>query len=168
MKNTIIILTINITLIIISSCGIYSFRGASIPQDAETIYVDYFNIQAVNTEPLLPQIFTEKLKDIFLQQTNLSLSNKNGDLNFSGFISNYEVKPISITSNETASQNRLTISINVLFESKLEKEKNFETTFTRYKDFDSALNFSEIELNLIEEITNEIVEDIFNKSVVNW
>ena len=152
----------------ISSCGIYSFKGASIPQDAETIHVDYFNIQTENADPLLPQIFTEKLKDIFIEQTNLNLSNKQGDLNFSGFISNYEVKPISITSNEIASQNRLTISINVVFESILEKDKNFETTFTRYKDFDRGLNFTDIELNLNEEITNELVEDIFNKSVVNW
>ena len=48
------------------------------------------------------------------------------------------------------------------------EELNFNQTFSRYKDYESSQNLSEIEDILITEITNELVEDIFNKAVVNW
>ena len=118
--------------------------------------------------PNLSSTFTEKLKDIFIQQTNLNLIEENGDLAFSGFVSKYEIKPISIQANETAAQNRLTISINVTYESKFEQNNNFTKIFSRYKDYNSSQNLTDIEESLVNEITNEIVEDIFNKSVVNW
>jgi len=163
-KNILVILL----LISTSSCGIYSLNGASIPPNAESISVSYFNNQANTINPNLSSTFTEKLKDIFIQQTNLNLIEENGDLAFSGFISKYEIKPISIQANETAAQNRLTISINVTYESKFEQNNNFTKMFSRYKDYNSSQNLTDIEESLVNAITNEIVEDIFNKSVVNW
>ena len=163
-KNTLVFLL----LISTSSCGIYSLNGASIPPNAESISVSYFNNQANTINPNLSSTFTEKLKDIFIQQTNLNLIEENGDLAFSGFISKYEIKPISIQANETAAQNRLTISINVTYESKFEQNNNFTKMFSRYKDYNSSQNLTDIEESLVNAITNEIVEDIFNKSVVNW
>ena len=87
---------------------------------------------------------------------------------FEGDITKYEIKPMAIQSNEIAGQNRLTISVKVDFINKYEDEFNFSHTFSRYKDYESDQNFSEIEEVLMNEITNEIIEDIFNKSVVNW
>ena len=165
MKKNILVFLL---LISTSSCGIYSLNGASIPPNAESISVSYFNNQANTINPNLSSTFTEKLKDIFIQQTNLNLIEENGDLAFSGFISKYEIKPISIQANETAAQNRLTISINVTYESKFEQNNNFTKMFSRYKDYNSSQNLTDIEESLVNEITNEIVEDIFNKSVVNW
>ena len=165
MKKNILVFLL---LISTSSCGIYSLNGASIPPNAESISVSYFNNQANTINPNLSSTFTEKLKDIFIQQTNLNLIEENGDLAFSGFISKYEIKPISIQANETAAQNRLTISINVTYESKFEQNNNFTKMFSRYKDYNSSQNLTDIEESLVNAITNEIVEDIFNKSVVNW
>ena len=91
-----------------------------------------------------------------------------GDLNFSGEIVKYEVKPIAIQANEQAAQNRLTIAVKVKFENTKENNKNFEQRFFRYADYDSEQNLVEVEDILIEQITNELVEDIFNKAVVNW
>ena len=96
-KNILVILL----LISTSSCGIYSLNGASIPANAKSISVSYFNNQANMINPNLSSTFTEKLKDIFIQQTNLNLIEENGDLAFSGFVSKYEIKPISIQANET-------------------------------------------------------------------
>ena len=162
-----LILTILIS-VSFNSCGIYSFTGASIPAEAKTISVDYFTNKAATVQPSLSQVFTERLKDIFLEQTNLSLNENEGDLNFSGYISKYQIKPMAIKANETAGQNRLTISVKVTYNNSLESENNFEHTFIRYSDYDSAQNISDIENTLIEEITNELAEDIFNKAFVNW
>jgi hypothetical protein len=162
-----LILTILLS-ISLTSCGIYSFTGASIPTEAKTISVDYFNNKAANVQPSLSQVFTERLKDMLLEQTNLSLSENESDLSFSGYISKYQIKPMAIKANETAGQNRLTIAVKVTYNNSLDSENNFEHTFSRYRDYDSEQNISDIENTLIEEITNELAEDVFNKAFVNW
>ena len=149
-------------------CGIYSFNGASISKETKSITVEYFKNSALTKQPTLSQVLTEKLKDYFTEQTNLIISNQNGDLFFKGDIIKYDVQPIAIQSNETAGQNRLTISVKIDFLNKQNEELNFKQTFSRYKDYESSQNLSEIEDILITEITNELIEDIFNKAVVNW
>ena len=162
-----LILTILLSISLIS-CGIYSFTGASIPTEAKTISVDYFSNKAATVQPSLSQVFTERLKDMFLEQTNLSLSENESDLRFSGYISKYQIKPMAIKANETAGKNRLTIAVKVTYNNSLDSENNFEHTFSRYRDYDSVQNISDIENTLIEEITNELAEDVFNKAFVNW
>ena len=154
--------------IFISSCGIYSFNGASISKNTKTITIKYFTNNASTIQPTLSQVITEKLKDYFTQQTNLSINDNDGDLKFSGEITKYEIKPMAIQSNEVAGKNRLTIAVKVDFTNVYENEYNFSHIFSRYRDYESSQNFSEIEEILIEEISNELIEDIFNKSVVNW
>ena len=154
--------------IYMSSCGIYSFNGASISKNTKTITIKYFTNNASTIQPTLSQVITEKLKDYFTQQTNLSINDKDGDLKFSGEITKYEIKPMAIQSNEVAGKNRLTIAVKVDFTNVYENEYNFSHTFSRYRDYESSQNFSEIEETLMEEISNELIEDIFNKSVVNW
>ena len=162
--------------IFLTSCGIYSFTGASIPSEAKTVSVQYFNNKAATVQPTLSQVFTERLKDMFLEQTNLTLSENEGDLSFSGYISKYQIKPMAIKANETAGKNRLTIAIKVTYNNSFNAEDNFEHTFSRYRDYDSSLNLSNkypdtdetVEDYLIEEITKELAEDVFNKAFVNW
>tara|TARA_Y100000766_G_C18444804_1_gene383094 strand:- start:12 stop:515 length:504 start_codon:yes stop_codon:yes gene_type:complete len=166
--NKIKIYILFIQIIFLSSCGIYSFSGASIPLEAKSVYIETFPNQAQTIQPALSQIFTEKLKDIFIGQTNLNLSQEKGDLNFSGNITNYNIQPISIESNQTASQNRLTITVYVEFNNTLQKELNFKQKFSRYKDYNSMEDISEIEEGIINEICDNLIEDIFNKAVVNW
>ena len=163
----------NITIIILLitswlSCGIYSFSGASIPEEATTVSVEYFENKASIVQPTLSQIITEKLKDLFSEQTNLSIVEQSADLSFRGTITKYNIKPISIKANETSEKNRLTITVNVLYSNNINSQNEFETSFSRFKDYESNQNFIEIEETLIEEITDEITEDIFNKAFVNW
>ena len=152
----------------LSACGFYSFTGASISPDVKTVVVKYFPNRAATIQPTLSQVFTERLKDYFLEQTNLSLEADAGDLNFSGEIVKYEVKPIAIQANEQAAQNRLSIAVKVKFENTKDESKNFEQKFSRYADYDSSQSLADVEEDLIEQITNELAEDIFNKAVVNW
>ncbi|MAW21285.1 MAG: hypothetical protein CMD16_02675 [Flavobacteriales bacterium] len=165
MRNIIYIIGINIVLV---SCGIYSFTGASIPADAKTVSVEYITTKAGNTPASLNQIITEGLKDIFLAQTSLDLTENQGDLSFSGQITKYQIKPMAIKANESAAQNRLTIGVKIKYNNSIDNEKNFESLFNRYRDFDSSENLADVEEILIEEITKELIEDIFNKAFVNW
>ena len=153
---------------LISGCGVYSFTGASISPDVKTITILFFQNRAPLIQPSLSQSFTEKLKEKFVSQTNLRLVDESGDLQFEGYISNYSAQPTAIQGTETAALNRLSIAIYVKFTNQKDPKQNFETTFTRYADYDSRKNLSEVELSLIEDVNKQLVDDIFNKSVSNW
>ncbi len=144
-----------------------SLSGATIPPEAKTISVGFFTNNTSLGAPSLSQRFTEKLRDVVSQQTNLALIKQNGDLQFEGYISDYNVSPIAISADQ-ASQNRMTISVSVKYINKFEVSKNFEQTFTRFKDVASDKNISSIEPELVQEIYRQLTEDIFNKAFNNW
>ena len=154
--------------VLVVSCGVYSFTGASIPTEAKTISVQYISNKAAIVQPSLSQVITDGLIDAFTGQTNLEITENEGDLSFSGYITKYQIKPMAIKANETASQNRLTIAIKIKYNNSFDDKQNFESTFSRYHDYDSSENISDVESEYIEKITNELVEDIFNKAFVNW
>ncbi|NCT10209.1 MAG: LptE family protein [Flavobacteriia bacterium] len=165
------ILNISIFVIIslvIVACGAYSFTGGN-TGDAKTIQIDFFPNQAPLVEPALTQRFTNDLQDLFTRQTNLTLTNSNGDLFFSGEITDFRVTPMSGTSNQTAAQNRLTVSVNVRFVNKLVEKDNFEKTFSFYADYDANAQLTgSILQNALDEIVERITQDIFNASVAKW
>ena len=130
-----------ISFFITQSCGIYSFTGGS-TGDAKTIQIDYFPNNARLVEPSLSQKFTIELQDLFLRQTNLNLTNSGGDLHFEGEITEYRIIPIAATAEQTAAQNRLTITVSVRFFNNLVEEDNFEQTFSFYCDFDANLSLT--------------------------
>ena len=152
----------------ISSCGVYSFTGASISPDIKTFSVQYFPNRASLVQPTLSQVFTEKLKEKFISQTNLSPLTTGGDLQFEGYISDYNTAPTAIQSTDQAALNRLTITVSVKFTNNKDPKNNFETTFSKFSDYSSAKNLSEVETDLIKEISSQLVDDIFNKAVINW
>ena len=155
----------NISLV---ACGIYSFTGASISTDTETVSIGYFQNNAAMVQPTLSNSMTESLKDQFISQTNLSLRDANGDLQFEGEITDYKVKPIAIQANETAAQNRLTISVKVTFTNTLDANQNYSQSFSHYADFESSQDLSTVETELINKIVTVLSENIFNKAVANW
>lgn len=154
---------------IITSCKVsYSFTGADIPAEAQTFSVQYFNSEAVLATPTYAQVLTEELKDLLLAQSGLKLTTSNGDLQYSGVITNYEVTPVALQGNETAARNRLTISLKVSYVNIFDETKNFEKSFSRFADYDSSSDLSQVEEGLIETINEQLIQDIFNASLGNW
>lgn len=155
-------------VILMGGCGVYSFTGASVPPEAKTVSIMLFPNKAQLVQPSLSQTFTNALRDKFTAQTSLSNVPRGGDLHFEGEITGYATEPVAITGEQTAAQIRLKITVNVRYTSKYSPKDNFESSFSRYRDYNSNLNLSAVEANLISQITEELVEDIFNKAVVNW
>lgn len=145
-----------------------SLSGATIPPEAKTVSVGFFTNNTSLGAPSLSQRFSERLRDMVSQQTNLALTKQNGDLQFEGYISDYNVVPVAVQSNDQASQNRLTISVNVKYSNKFDAAKNFEQVFTRFKDFPTSKNISTEEPELVQEIYRQITEDVFNRAFNNW
>jgi len=168
MRKTLNTLFIVLGIIIFTSCVTYSFTGASIPPEAKTISIDYFENHADFVNPTLSEALTTAIKDRFTSQTSLVLVRQNGDLQLSGTITKYVSSPQAISGNETAALNRLSVSIKVKFVNQIEPDKNYETTFTRYEEYNSDYDLTEVQDALTESINEMLVDDIFNKAVVNW
>lgn len=161
-------LPVVLSLLLISSCGIYSFTGASISPGVKTISVKYFPNNAQMIQPTLSRKVTEAIRDKFTSQSNLSLVNNDGDLRIEGEITGYSTEPVAITGSQTAALQRLKITINVRFSNKLDPKQDFETLFTRYEDYDATQRLSDVEEGLIDAINDALAQDVFNKAVVNW
>ena len=99
--------------------------------------INYFINQTTQNQPNLTNTLEEQLKTIFLEKSKLEISNKNGDIEISGEIINYKITPIALNSNETASLNRIEITIKVICENYITEDNSFEQTFNRYIDDDS-------------------------------
>lgn len=153
---------------VFQSCGVYSFTGASVPPEAKTVSISLFPNKAELVQPSLSQTFTDALRDKFSSQTNLALIPRGGDLHFEGEITGYSTEPVAITGQQTAALIRLKVTVNVRYTNKFNAKDNFETNFTRFEDYSSSLNLNAVEADLISKITEALVEDIFNKAVVNW
>jgi len=159
--------------VIVNACKIgYSFTGASISPAVKTVFIDFFTNRARVVNPMLSQTFTEKMKDKFVNETGLSMGRDQGDLEFSGEITGYDVRPLSIQQSEQgrdfASMNRLTVTVKVVFTNNKDHEKDFNTSFSAYKDWDSTLSLSQVENDAVDVIVDQLIDDIFNKSVANW
>ncbi len=158
-----------VLLTFFNSCKVnYGFKGITIPPEVKTVSIQYFANQASLANPTYSQSFTEALRNIFQTQTNLALTDKGGDITFEGSVTGYATSPVSIQSNDQAAQNRLTITVSVKYVSKFEESKNFETNFSRFADYQSTKSLAEVEAELIKQINDQLVQDIFNKALNNW
>lgn len=147
----------------------YSFTGASISPNVKTVAIPRLINNAPFVVPTLSRTLTDALRDYFTSQTNLDIVDRNGDLNLEGTITNYAVQPVAIQGNETAAMSRLTITVNFKFSNKTNEKQNWETSFSRYLDFPSVPGLTPANQDaIIAGITEQLVQDIFNKAVVNW
>lgn len=151
-----------------TNCGIYSHTGASVPPDANTVSVAYITNTASIVNPLLSQNIAEKLRQKFVNETPLKLVSTEGDLTFTGKILTYDIKPAAIQGNQTNALNRLTISMEVVFENKKASDKNFTKVFTNNIDFNATDNFTAREAELSGKVADMLVQDIFNAAFINW
>lgn len=154
---------------IFTGCKInYSFTGANLSPDIKTFTVYYFPNRARLVNPTLSQTFTENLKEKLERQTSLNELSENGDIEFEGQITGYEVRPMSIQKDDLAAQNRLTITIKLKYTNNKETEESFDRNFSAFEDFDSSLSISDVEDELTTLIVEKLNEDIFNATIANW
>jgi hypothetical protein len=159
--------------VVFVGCKFYSFTGASIPENAETVQVNLFLNDAANSigstfEPGLDRDFTNAMQEVLLNQTNLELTGANGDLIYEGEITEYRVTPTTATAQQTAAQNRLTVSINVRYVNTNNEEDNFEKRFSHFYDFPDTAQLQSVKADAHDEIFERITQDIFNESLAKW
>lgn len=159
-----------VALLSFQSCKVtYGFTdGTPACTECKTFSVAIFENSNPNAPVNYGQIFTEDLKDAVLNRTKYQLVTDEGDLQFEGKITGYTITPVSIQNNETAAQNRLTISINVIHTNIVKDSLSFNQTFRRFADYPSDQDINSVQALLLEEINEQITQDILNKLNSNW
>lgn len=158
--------------VLLSGCifmkGGYSFSGASIPEAAKTFSVAYFPNNAPMVSPTLSTTLVEALKDKFSRQTKLELVDEGGDFAFEGEIIGYTSVTASVSSDDYAILNRLTITVKVNFTNVVNPDDSFNQTFKAFADYDSTRLLTEVQQELDAEIVEQLVHDIYQAAASNW
>jgi hypothetical protein len=151
----------------LAGCGVYSFTGASIT--GKTINIHVLENRARNVVPMLSATLTDKVRSRILSQTGLApVTSDNADYDISGRITAYEVTVTGVQNTQQATQNRLTITVEVVFSNRLDEKADFSQPFSRFADFPASQTIQNVEAALINDIGTQIADDIFNKAFVNW
>ena len=148
LKNKIICCALLLAALVTAGCGVtikYSLSGASIPPDAKTFSVAYFPNNAPMVEPILSTTLTDALIDKFTRQTRLAQVDEGGVFAFEGEITGYSSTTASVA-----------------------EAMSFNKSFTAYADYDSTKLLTEVAGELVPEIVDQLVNDIFQAAASNW
>lgn len=158
--------------LLIMGCQVgFNFTGVpkgSITSNISTISIELFGNQAPIIVPELAQVLTEQLQEQFIAQSRLTLTTGEADVIVSGTINNYSITPVAITGDERAAQNRLTISVKVDYNNQVNEEESWSQSFSRFIDFDAVDDFASMEEELYLEVNEQLIQDIFTKSLGDW
>lgn len=147
--------------------GCYSFTGATI--EGKTIDILPIKNRALNVVPTLAPTISEKLRARILSQTGLApIDDLNADYVLETEIASYTSTIAGIANTQSVAQNRLTITLNVVFKNKLNPKADFKSTFSRFADYNASQQLQLIETQLINDIGTNLADDIFNRAFVNW
>jgi len=162
-------------LVLISGCGVYTLSGATLSPDIQTISIQSFYNDSDGGPPNMGQLFTDQIRDYFQQNTSLSLTPDEGHLQLEGSVTGYRLSPVAATAaqgqnlTDASALTRLTITIKVSYVDITNEENEFNRTFSFFEDFDNTRNnLSDVENELLSNIFEQIILDIFNTTVANW
>lgn len=146
----------------------YSFAGISIPPNVNTYYVELFENQAPSSTPTLPRDFTERLKDKIRTETRLKYNDEEPDIEFTGAVTDFRVTAEAPKAGEQIGFNKLTITMQVNFVNNKDEKANWKQQFSFEDFFGPNDNLLDVQETLIENITKELADRIFNRAFTNW
>ena len=150
-----------------TSCGAYSFSGASVPDSVKTVRVNFIENKARYINPQLSPRLTDKVKQKITNQTKLTPTNSdNVHYEISGYISDYSVSTSGISNQQTVN-NRLTVGVHISLNNHL-AGKTDEYDVSRSFEFSASRSLQSAEAELMDEIIRGLTDDIFNRIFSNW
>ena len=159
-------------VVFVGLCGCipsFTLNGAPIDYNVyRTVHVSNFPIRAALVYPPLEQTFENELLNYITRNTRLQTTDGASDLNIEGEITQYYLTPQAVTEDAYASRTRLTIGVRVKYTDNKAEGKDVDQTFTAYRDFDSSQMLTDVQDQLCQEISEELVQLIFNATLGNW
>lgn len=157
-------------MIVPQSCRIsYKLNGAAIDYTVyRTIHVGEFPIRAALVYAPLQQTFENELLDYITRNTRLDVVDGASDLELEGEITGYNLSPQAVTEDAYASKTRLTITVRVKYTDTKDDSKSVDQSFSAYRDFDATQMLTDVQEQLCQEISKELIDLIFNATLGNW
>ena len=156
----------------VTACSIsYKFNGSSIDYTkTKTITFDYFQNRSVGfVWGPMENILNTALQDIFMQQTRLKQTNRGGDLQLSGEITNYDAINKGIGADGFSNMVELRMTVKVRFVNNINHAEDFDQSFTARREYDSRnQQLNAVQDELVAQMCKDLSEQIFNASVANW
>ncbi|MDE6316313.1 MAG: hypothetical protein K2L71_07615 [Muribaculaceae bacterium] len=153
------------------SCRIsYKLNGSAIDYNVyRSISIGEFPIRAAMVYPPLQTTFENALTDYVQRNTRLQVMDSgNADLQIEGEITGYSLSPQAVGTDGWASQTRLTVTVRVRYTDNRDDSKDMDQTFSAYRDFDASEMLTDVQDELCTQISDELVELIFNATLGNW
>lgn len=171
-KHILRLCTFVVMTILVSACSIsYKFNGSSI---------DYTKVRTISFETFpnrsvgfvwgpMESMFNTALQDIYMQQTRLEQVKRDGDLQLSGEITNYDAYNKGVGADGYSTMAELRMTVRVTFTNKSNPQENFEVQqFSSSREYDASQQLSAVQDELVNQMIKDIVDQIFNATVANW
>lgn len=173
MKSNHLVTALSAALILFLCTGCvprYTLNGSSINYDIyKTVDIGYFPIRAALVYPPLQQTFENELLDYVSRNTRLQeIDSNNADLRLEGEITGYSLSPQAVGTDAYATETRLTITVHVKYTDNKNPANNIDQSFSAYRQFDASLMLTDVQDDLCQQISEELVNLIFNATFGNW
>ena len=159
-----------LTCLCILACTVsYSFNGSSINYDKiKTITIDKFPIRCAYVWSPMEAMFYNSITDEYAQKTKLKVVKRNPDLHLSGEITEYSQTNKAVSADGYSAQTQLKITVNVRFVNNTNHPEDFERQFSATAEYDSSQQLTAVQEELVQQMIDDIVDQIFNATVANW
>ena len=67
-----------------------------------------------------------------------------------------------------AALTRLTVTVRVRYTNRVNPDKDFEQSFSSYKEFENSRTIDQVQEQLCREIIDDLVNQIYNATVADW
>jgi len=164
--------TMMMMVLLMTACSIsYKFNGSSI---------DYTKVKSISFETFpnrsvgfvwgpMESMFNTALQDIYMQQTRLQQVNRNGDLQLSGEITNYDAYNKGVGADGYSTMAELRMTVRVTFVNNSNPQENFEgRQFSSSREYNASQQLASVQDELVNQMIKDIVDQIFNATVANW
>lgn len=170
-KQSIALWVLLVTLISgLTSCSVsYKFNGGSIDYTRlKSIVIADVHNRAPIIYPPFAVNFTEQLKDFYTRRTRLDLVQNSGDLELECVITGYDLSPMAVKEDNFAERTIFAVTVNVKYVNHDNDKESFERSFRAQRDFDRTTAFNSVQDALLEEITEDLIKQIYNATIENW
>ena len=147
----------------------YGLNMASIDYNTtKTFSIETFsNRAAYQWAPMAP-MFNSTLSNKYNDQTKLRQVRRDGDLALSGEITSYDQTNKSIAADGYSSMVQLRMSVKVKFTNNKNHEDDFDRSFSASRDYDSSQQLAAVQEELVQQMIDDIIDQVFNATVAKW
>ena len=153
-------------------------QGCTISYKLNQASIDYTTTKTFSVEPFtnrasyqwapMAPMFNTTLTDKYNDQTKLRQVKRDGDLALSGEITSYDQTNKSISADGYSSMVQLKMTVRVKYSNRNKREDDFERTFSSSREYDSSQQLSAVQEELVQQMIDDIIDQVFNATVASW